>query len=118
MTEKRDYRDTVFLPKTDFPMKAGLPQKEPGIEARWEEIGVYDDQKQHLIDQAAKIEQEAKAAIVQIKAAARAKLFAELTPDQRKAAEALLGDYFEYEELSFGQQLRKSFKGIGTQSED
>ena len=26
-----DYRDTVFLPKTDFPMKAGLPQKEPGI---------------------------------------------------------------------------------------
>lgn len=28
---KRDYRDTVFLPKTDFPMKAGLPQKEPGI---------------------------------------------------------------------------------------
>jgi isoleucyl-tRNA synthetase len=41
MTEKRDYRDTVFLPKTDFPMKAGLPQKEPGIEARWEEIGLY-----------------------------------------------------------------------------
>lgn len=30
-----DYRDTVFLPKTDFPMKAGLPQKEPGILARW-----------------------------------------------------------------------------------
>ena len=27
--ETRDYRDTVFLPKTDFPMKAGLPQKEP-----------------------------------------------------------------------------------------
>ena len=25
--EQRDYRDTVFLPKTDFPMKAGLPQK-------------------------------------------------------------------------------------------
>jgi len=37
----RDYRDTVFLPKTDFPMKAGLPQKEPGIAARWEEIGLY-----------------------------------------------------------------------------
>lgn len=30
-----DYRDTVFLPKTDFPMKAGLPQKEPEILARW-----------------------------------------------------------------------------------
>ena len=41
MTEKRDYRDTVFLPKTDFPMKAGLPQKEPVIQARWQEEGLY-----------------------------------------------------------------------------
>ena len=41
MTEARDYRDTVFLPKTDFPMKAGLPQKEPGILARWNEMGLY-----------------------------------------------------------------------------
>jgi len=37
-----DYRDTVFLPKTEFPMKAGLAQKEPAILARWAEIGVYD----------------------------------------------------------------------------
>ena len=35
--ETRDYRDTVFLPKTDFPMKAGLPQKEPLILAKWVE---------------------------------------------------------------------------------
>ena len=41
MSQERDYRDTVFLPKTDFPMKAGLPQKEPGILARWEEEGLY-----------------------------------------------------------------------------
>ncbi len=41
-TAARDYRDTVFLPKTEFPMKAGLPQKEPGIAARWEAIGLYD----------------------------------------------------------------------------
>jgi isoleucyl-tRNA synthetase len=41
MTEPRDYKDTVFLPKTDFPMKAGLPQKEPGILAKWEEQGLY-----------------------------------------------------------------------------
>ncbi|WP_174285159.1 isoleucine--tRNA ligase [Sphingomonas bacterium] len=39
---QRDYRDTVFLPKTDFPMKAGLAQKEPAILARWEKIGLYD----------------------------------------------------------------------------
>ena len=38
---KRDYRDTVFLPKTDFPMKAGLPQKEPGILARWQAADQY-----------------------------------------------------------------------------
>ncbi|RZP18078.1 MAG: isoleucine--tRNA ligase [Erythrobacter sp.] len=42
MSEKRDYRDTVFLPKTDFPMKAGLPAKEPKIAARWEEEGLYE----------------------------------------------------------------------------
>jgi isoleucyl-tRNA synthetase len=36
-----DFRDTVFLPKTDFPMKAGLAQKEPAILARWDRIGLY-----------------------------------------------------------------------------
>ncbi|MFC3096648.1 isoleucine--tRNA ligase [Alteraurantiacibacter palmitatis] len=41
MTQQRDYKDTVFLPKTDFPMKAGLPQKEPGILARWQAEKVY-----------------------------------------------------------------------------
>lgn len=37
----RDWRDTVFLPKTDFPMKAGLAQKEPAILERWAKIGLY-----------------------------------------------------------------------------
>ncbi|WP_267396104.1 MULTISPECIES: isoleucine--tRNA ligase [unclassified Sphingomonas] len=37
----RDYRDTVFLPKTDFPMKAGLAAKEPAILERWATIGLY-----------------------------------------------------------------------------
>jgi isoleucyl-tRNA synthetase len=41
MTEQRDYRPTVFLPKTDFPMKAGLPQKEPGILSRWQDEDLY-----------------------------------------------------------------------------
>ncbi len=39
---EKDYKDTVFLPKTDFPMKAGLANKEPGILARWEEMGLYE----------------------------------------------------------------------------
>jgi isoleucyl-tRNA synthetase len=38
---KTDYRSTVFLPRTDFPMKAGLPQKEPVIAARWAEEDLY-----------------------------------------------------------------------------
>ncbi|USU11812.1 isoleucine--tRNA ligase [Sphingomonadaceae bacterium OTU29THOMA1] len=38
----KDWRDTVFLPKTDFPMKAGLAAKEPVILERWAKIGVYD----------------------------------------------------------------------------
>ncbi|MGM0586433.1 MAG: class I tRNA ligase family protein, partial [Pseudomonadota bacterium] len=37
-----DYKDTLFLPRTDFPMRAGLPKREPGWLARWQEIGVYD----------------------------------------------------------------------------
>ncbi|UXU74755.1 MULTISPECIES: isoleucine--tRNA ligase [unclassified Paracoccus (in: a-proteobacteria)] len=37
-----DYRDTVFLPQTDFPMRAALPQREPEWLARWERIGIYD----------------------------------------------------------------------------
>ena len=33
-----DYKDTVFLPKTDFPMRAGLPKREPEILAWWRKI--------------------------------------------------------------------------------
>jgi isoleucyl-tRNA synthetase len=36
-----DYRPTVFLPKTDFPMRGDLPNREPAMLARWEEIGLY-----------------------------------------------------------------------------
>ncbi len=36
-----DYKATVFLPKTDFPMRAGLARKEPEILARWESIGLH-----------------------------------------------------------------------------
>jgi len=37
-----DYKDTLFLPETDFPMRAGLPLREPDWLARWEKIGIYD----------------------------------------------------------------------------
>ena len=38
----RDYRETLNLPQTDFPMKAGLPKREPEILAYWEKIRLYD----------------------------------------------------------------------------
>ncbi|WP_340265051.1 isoleucine--tRNA ligase [Sphingobium mellinum] len=41
MTDQPDYKSTVFLPVTDFPMKAGLAQKEPAILARWEGMDLY-----------------------------------------------------------------------------
>ena len=41
-TASRDYRETVFLPETPFPMRAGLPQKEPEILARWAELDLYN----------------------------------------------------------------------------
>ena len=36
-----DYSQTLFLPQTDFPMRAGLPQREPEILARWNRLGLY-----------------------------------------------------------------------------
>ncbi|KEQ52252.1 Isoleucine--tRNA ligase [Sphingobium chlorophenolicum] len=41
MTDAPDYKATVFLPVTDFPMKAGLAQKEPAILAHWEAMDLY-----------------------------------------------------------------------------
>ena len=43
-TEKtaRDYRDTVFLPKTPFPMRGDLPKKEPVILQRWEDMKLWE----------------------------------------------------------------------------
>ena len=39
--DARDYSQTLFLPKTEFPMRAGLPDKEPQILARWEKMQLY-----------------------------------------------------------------------------
>ncbi|HTO41006.1 MAG TPA: class I tRNA ligase family protein, partial [Rhizomicrobium sp.] len=41
----RDYRATLFLPATDFPMKAGLPLAEPQWLARWEALDIYGQQR-------------------------------------------------------------------------
>jgi isoleucyl-tRNA synthetase len=38
----RDWSETLFLPDTDFPMKAGLPEREPELLKRWEQLRLYD----------------------------------------------------------------------------
>ena len=40
-SDERDYSQTLFLPQTEFPMRAGLPQKEPEILARWHKLDLY-----------------------------------------------------------------------------
>lgn len=37
----QDYKATLHLPATEFPMRGDLPKREPGILARWEEQGLY-----------------------------------------------------------------------------
>ena len=36
-----NYKDTVFLPRTDFPMRAGLPKREPAILEQWKAMDIY-----------------------------------------------------------------------------
>jgi isoleucyl-tRNA synthetase len=39
----RDYRETVFLPETDFPMRGGLPKAEPEMLKKWAEADLYNE---------------------------------------------------------------------------
>ena len=41
MSDERDYRDTLFLPETGFPMRAGLPKAEPKMLERWAGMDLY-----------------------------------------------------------------------------
>jgi isoleucyl-tRNA synthetase len=41
-----DYSQTLFLPQTEFPMRAGLPQREPDILARWARLDLYRRQRE------------------------------------------------------------------------
>ncbi len=50
-----DYKDTLNLPQTEFPMKANLAQREPEMLKHWEKIGIY-----HLIRKARKNSEKGK----------------------------------------------------------
>lgn len=45
-----DYSATLFLPETDFPMRAGLPEREPQWLKRWEDMDLYHVQRQQAKD--------------------------------------------------------------------
>jgi isoleucyl-tRNA synthetase len=49
---ERDWSETLFLPKTDFPMKAGLPQREPELLKRWAEMRLYDRLREEAMGRA------------------------------------------------------------------
>ena len=36
-----EYKDTLLMPQTDFPMRGNLPKREPEIQAKWEEMNIY-----------------------------------------------------------------------------
>jgi len=42
MTDKKNYKETLNLPKTDFPMRANLPNREPEFIKKWNEIDIYN----------------------------------------------------------------------------
>ncbi|MRN67451.1 isoleucine--tRNA ligase [Brucella sp. 10RB9213] len=49
-TTKIDYSKTLYLPQTEFPMRAGLPQREPLFVQRWEEMNLYKKLREQAKD--------------------------------------------------------------------
>ncbi|MGB1234524.1 MAG: isoleucine--tRNA ligase [Planktomarina sp.] len=54
MADAPEYKDTLNLPKTDFPMRAGLPKREPAWLEKWAQIGVYDELRKKALAQKGK----------------------------------------------------------------
>jgi isoleucyl-tRNA synthetase len=51
-SDAKDYSKTLFLPQTEFPMRAGLPQREPEILKNWNEIGLYEKLRKNSVGRA------------------------------------------------------------------
>jgi len=45
-----DYKSTIFLPQTDFPMRAGLPKKEPEMLERWAKMDLFGQLRKDTAD--------------------------------------------------------------------
>ncbi|MCQ6265718.1 isoleucine--tRNA ligase [Fictibacillus sp. WQ 8-8] len=42
-----NYKDTLLMPKTEFPMRGNLPQREPEVQAKWEDLNIYNKVQEH-----------------------------------------------------------------------
>lgn len=42
-----EYKDTLLMPKTEFPMRGNLPKREPDLQAKWEETKMYEQVQKH-----------------------------------------------------------------------
>ncbi|MEK5174780.1 isoleucine--tRNA ligase [Heyndrickxia sp. FSL W8-0496] len=42
-----DYKDTLLMPKTEFPMRGNLPKREPEIQEKWKELNIYEKVQEH-----------------------------------------------------------------------
>ena len=45
-----NYKDTLLMPKTEFPMRGNLPKREPEIQKRWEEMNIYEKVQERTKD--------------------------------------------------------------------
>ncbi|WP_174733856.1 isoleucine--tRNA ligase [Mesobacillus harenae] len=45
-----EYKDTLLMPKTEFPMRGNLPNREPDMQAKWEEMNLYKKVQEHTKD--------------------------------------------------------------------
>ena len=42
-----EYKDTLLMPKTEFPMRGNLPKREPEIQEKWKEMDIYKKVQEH-----------------------------------------------------------------------
>jgi len=75
-----------------------------------EEVKVYENQVTRIQERGKEIESRAKAEILAILKRSEKELLAELTPEQRVAAEKSLGDFFVYSNVKAMQELREELK--------
>jgi isoleucyl-tRNA synthetase len=47
---KMDYKDTLLMPKTDFPMRGNLPNREPLLQEKWEQMDIYNKVQERTKD--------------------------------------------------------------------